>query len=55
LKSAERIDGAINFVISAPAISQFPIQKCAISRKFKKIGGIARRRTFVRRTSDSAD
>jgi len=34
---------------------EFPIQKCAIIRKFKEIGGIARRRTAVRRTSDSAD
>jgi len=34
---------------------KFPIQKCAIFRKFKEIGGFARRRTLVRRTSDSAD
>jgi hypothetical protein len=33
----------------------FPIQKCAIFCKFKEISGIARRRTRVRRTSDSAD
>jgi len=33
----------------------FPIRKYAIFRKFKEIGGIARRRTFVRRTSGSAD
>jgi hypothetical protein len=32
----------------------FPIQKCAIFRKFKEISGIARRHTFVRRSSDSA-
>jgi hypothetical protein len=32
----------------------FPVQKCAIFRKFKEISGIARRRTFVRRSSDSA-
>jgi hypothetical protein len=34
--------------------NKFPIQKCAIFCKFKEIGGIARRRTHVRRTSDSA-
>ena len=34
---------------------KFPIQKCAIFCKFKEICGIVRRRTFVRRTSDSAD
>jgi hypothetical protein len=33
---------------------KFSIQKCAIFRDFKEIGGIARRRTRVRRTSDSA-
>jgi hypothetical protein len=33
----------------------FPVQKCAIFCKFKEIGGIARRRTPVRRTSDSVD
>jgi hypothetical protein len=27
--------------------SKFPIQKCAIFCKFKKIGGIARRRTVL--------
>jgi hypothetical protein len=32
----------------------FPIQKCAIFRKFKEISGIARRHTLVCRTSDSA-
>ena len=26
---------------------KFPIQKCAIFRKFKKIGGIARRQTVL--------
>jgi hypothetical protein len=31
----------------------FPIQKCAIFCKVKEISGIARRRTSVRRTSDS--
>jgi hypothetical protein len=36
-------------------IDKFPIQKCAIFRKFKEIGGIARRHTAVCRTSDSAD
>ncbi|MDP4725952.1 MAG: hypothetical protein NWS07_01540, partial [Desulfobacterales bacterium] len=30
------------------------IQKCAIFRKFKEIGDIARRHTAVCRTSDSA-
>jgi hypothetical protein len=34
---------------------KFPIQKCAIFRKFKKIGGMARRHTSVCRTSDSVD
>ena len=34
---------------------KFPIQKCTIFRKFKEIGGIARRCTFVRRTIDAAD
>ena len=34
---------------------KFPIQKCAIFRKFKEIGGIARRHTAACRTSDSAD
>jgi len=34
---------------------EFSIQKCAIFRKFKEISGITRRRTPVRRTSDSAD
>ena len=34
---------------------KFPIQKCAIFRKFKEISGIARRHTAVCRTSDSAD
>jgi len=33
----------------------FSIQKCAILRKFKEIGCIARRRAFVRRASDAAD
>jgi hypothetical protein len=33
----------------------FPIQKCAIFRKFKEISGIARRHTLVCRTSDLAD
>jgi hypothetical protein len=33
----------------------FPIQKRAIFRKFKEIGGIARRHTPVCRTSDSVD
>jgi hypothetical protein len=36
-------------------MNPFPIQKCAILRKLKEIGGIARRRTRVRRTSDSVD
>jgi hypothetical protein len=27
--------------------AKFPIQKCAIFRKFKEIGGIARRRTVL--------
>jgi hypothetical protein len=31
----------------------FPIQKYAIFYKFKEIGGIARRRNSVRRSSDS--
>jgi hypothetical protein len=34
---------------------KFPIQKCAIFCKLKEIDGIARRRTRVRRTSDSTD
>jgi hypothetical protein len=34
---------------------KFPIQKCEIFRKFKEIGGIARRHTSVSRTSDSVD
>ena len=34
---------------------KFPIQKCAIFRKFEEICGIARRHTAVCRTSDSAD
>jgi hypothetical protein len=33
----------------------FRSRKCAILRKFKEIGGIARRRIRVRRTSDSTD
>jgi hypothetical protein len=40
---------------SIKGTDEFPIQKCAIFRKFKEIGGIARRRTCVRRTSDVVD
>jgi hypothetical protein len=33
---------------------KFPIQKCEIFRKFKKISGIARRHIRVNRKNDSA-
>ena len=50
---------ALNYFVSIQefikSTEQFPIQKCAIFCKFKEIGGIARRRTMVRRTSDPVD
>ena len=54
-------DGGFVLFLSVPlrgsieGTDRFPIRKYAIFRKFKEIGGIARRRTFVRRTSGSAD